>query len=354
MMKKAHFGLVIIEMCACSVLAHTVRYSIHVTDAATGNPVENVPCETIFTTHTGNWNDMSKGTLKRGLTNANGDISFEGDSDENHITYSLKIEDGNFYPITRKQLLFDHVSGAISKRWEPYDSVVTVALQRIEHPIPLFVKHVELRDNKNGIGCFDGTNSVLRFDLMKGEWLPPYGNGEVADLPIDSKLTITDRERKFRYATKKVEDVLFYELSNTIDFGGQDDFVRQFDAGKMAGIKIREATDFNPGNRVVKAMGMRKIIAKNKNWHCEYYSDKNADRCYTFRIRSRRNEKGELVEAYYGKIYGDFEFEGDDKKGLIGVKFLYYLNPTSLARNLEWDMKHNHCSSPGNVGAFQP
>ena len=60
------------------------------------------------------------------------------------------------------------------------------------------------------------------------------------------------------------------------------------------------------------------------------------------------------LKKVYGKIYGDFEFEGDDKKGLIGVKFLYYLNPTSLARNLEWDMKHNHCSSPGNVGAFQP
>ena len=84
------------------------------------------------------------------------------------------------------------------------------------------------------------------------------------------------------------------------------------------------------------------------------FDSKDPNRCYTFRIRSRRNEKGELVEAYYGKIYGDFEFEGDDKKGLIGVKFLYYLNPTSLDRNLEWDMKNNLCPNPGELGMRQP
>ena len=233
-------------------------------------------------------------------------------------------------------------------------SAVTVVLQRVEHPIPLFVNRVELRDYERGIGGFDGTTSVLRFDLMKGEWLPPYGNGEVADLSIESRLKITDRERKFRYATRRVEDVLFYELSNAVAIGGADGFVRQFDVGKMAGIKIREADDFDSGSRVVKTLGMRKVIAKNKNWHCEYFSDMARDRCYTFRIRSRRDDKGKLVEAYYGKIYGDFEFEGDDKKGLIGVKFLYYLNPTSLDRNLEWDKKNNLCPTAGKHESQQP
>ena len=65
-------------------------------------------------------------------------------------------------------------------------------------------------------------------------------------------------------------------------------------------------------------------------------------------------DKGELVEAYYGKIYGDFEFEGDDKKGLVGVKFLYYLNPKSLDRNLEWDMKTNLCPTAGKHESQQP
>jgi len=36
--------------------------------------------------------------------------------------------------------------------------------------------------------------------------------------------------------------------------------------------------------------------------------------------------------------------------GLRSVEFLYYLNPTPLDRNLEWDMKNNLCPNPGMVG----
>ena len=151
-------------------------------------------------------------------------------------------------------------------------------------------------------------------------------------------MKVTGRERKYRYATKKVEDVLFYELASHVKVDGNDDFIQIVDTDQMSGIKIRKVKDVAIANQITRVNGMRKQVSKNGNWHCEYFSDKDPNRCYTFRIRTRRNEKGELVEAYYGKIYGDFEFEGDDKKGLIGVKFLYYLNPKSLDRNLEWDI----------------
>ena len=347
------FALTMFSFVRC--MADNAGFKICAVDERTGIPLPGMKVKAVFVDHFMRWENATVDHEIDGRTGLNGRYDAAGNTNCGKAGFCFRDNDG-FYDTSFIWVPFDVDSGKpmpLLQRWKPDNQVVTVRLQRVEHPIPLFAKHVELRDNKNGIGGFDGTNSVLRFDLMKGEWLPPCGNGEVADLLIDSKLTITDRERKFRYATKKVEDVLFYELSNAIDFGGQDNFVRQIEAGKTAGIKIREAADFNSGSRVVNAMGMRKVIAKNKNWHCEYYSDKDTDRCYTFRIRSRRDEKGKLVEAYYGKIYGDFEFEGDDKKGLIGVKFLYYLNPKSLDRNLEWDMKHNLCPN-GNVGLRQP
>ena len=334
-------------------LAYSASYVLHVEDFRTGQALRNIPCETIFTTHTGNWNDMSRGRLEQGVTNADGDFRFKGESDVSHVTYSIRTEGVVYYPVIRKRLEFSGVSGVVSRHWEPYDSIVTVRLQRVEHPIPLFVKRVELRDYERGIGGFDGTNGVLRFDLMKGDWLPPYGNGEVSDIRLTSSCKITDRERKYSYASQKEKDVLFYELSNEASFGDKDDFVSLARADATAGIKIRKAEDNGLSNRLTNALGMRKKIAKNKNWYCERFNDRDPNRCYTFRIRSRRDDKGKLIEAYYGKIYGDFEFEGDDKKGLIGVKFLYYLNPTSLDRNLEWDMKNNLCPN-GNVGLRQP
>jgi hypothetical protein len=68
-------------------------------------------------------------------------------------------------------------------------------------------------------------------------------------------------------------------------------------------------------------------------------------------VRTRYDEKGKLKDAYYGKIYGDFEIQGDEKRGVISISFLYYLNSTSLDRNLEWDMKNNLCPEPGAINS---
>ena len=342
-------------LCATgSLYADTAKFSVVVIDESTCKPIPGVTVRANFKEDIG-WRAWTESPCPDGdvkVTDRDGRCRLTGKTNCGDVCCWVPEPPQGYY--AGRGWGHGYTDKNLFGVWQPDNLVATIRLQRVEHPIPLFVKRVELRNCERGIGGFDGTNCVLRFDLMKGEWLPPYGNGEVADLSIDSKLRITDRERKFRYATKRVEDVLFYELSNAIALGGPDDFICQYDANKMAGIKIREADDSGSGCRVVKTMGMRKVIAKNKNWHCEYFADMSRDRCYTFRIRSRRDDKGKLVEAYYGKIYGDFEFEGDDKKGLIGVKFLYYLNPTSLDRNLEWDKKNNLCPTAGKHESQQP
>ena len=321
-------------------LAHSASYTLHVVDSETGQALRNIRCETIFTTHTGNWNDMSRGRLEQGVTNADGDFRFKGESDVSHVTFSIHTEGVAYYPVIRKRLEFSGVSGVLSRHWEPYDSIVTVRLQRVEHPIPLFVKRVELRDYERGIGGFDGTNSVLRFDLMKGDWLPPYGKGEVADMRIDTRVDRTETERRFLPQDGQWGVLQFYDFVAKVELH-DGDYLLSEDVRASAGIKIRSVVRDGSARSITRTKGKRKQIDGNKDWRCEYFSDSVPNRCYTFRIRTRRNDKGELVEAYYGKIYGDFEFEGDDKKGLIGVKFLYYLNPTPLDRNLEWDRKTN-------------
>ena len=77
----------------------------------------------------------------------------------------------------------------------------------------------------------------------------------------------------------------------------------------------------------------------------EDYSECNDATCYCFRIRSKFDENGNLVDAYYGKIYGGFDFFAGTTK-FVGAKFLYYLNPKSLDRNLEWDRKTNLFDAP--------
>ncbi len=64
------------------------------------------------------------------------------------------------------------------------------------------------------------------------------------------------------------------------------------------------------------------------------------NRNYFFRVRTQKDDKGEIVSALYGKIYGNISFSVDKSIGkLYGM--LYYLNPDSNDRNLESDYKKN-------------
>jgi hypothetical protein len=50
---------------------------------------------------------------------------------------------------------------------------------------------------------------------------------------------------------------------------------------------------------------------------------------FFFRVRTVLDEHGNVKNARYGKIYGDF------------MDFGYFLNPEPNSRNVEFDPKHN-------------
>lgn len=52
-------------------------------------------------------------------------------------------------------------------------------------------------------------------------------------------------------------------------------------------------------------------------------------RNYYFRVRSKRDEKGNIISGYYGKIYGEFP------------EVTYYLNPVVNDHNVEFDVNRN-------------
>ena len=239
--------------------------------------------------------------------------------------------------------------------WQPDNLVVTLRLQRVENPMPLFVKRAILKNHKDGIGGFDGTNSVVKFDFLKGDWLPPYGKGEVADVEFKSTLTIKGKAW-FAFEPRKYDWVYFYNLGTEFSCLSKNDGFSVFKPEPWAGIKIRNA-EAEPKMRRIGLINIgrnQKFHKNGEDWDCQNYKDNYSERNISFRIRSKYDDEGRLKEAYYGKIYGDFEIEGDDKKGLTEISFLYYLNRNPLDRNLEWDMKNNLCPNPGSLSQSMP
>ena len=341
---------------AISLKADIARFSVVVLDYEEGFPISNATVRANFSKDIGlrAWTELSRPDVAIETTDKNGECVLKGKTNCGRVVCWVSKPPKNYYSGNGWGHRYKEKS--ILGVWQPDNLVVTLRLQRVEHPIPLWVKKADLRNFENGIGGFDGTNSIVRFDFLKGDWLPPYGKGEVADVEFRSTVKFTDKERKFRYATRRVEDVLFYNLGTVISMCSKEDALSTSVIEKNAGIKIRKAKENLVSSEIVNNRGMRKIInPKFKNeWHCEYYSNFKESNCYQFRIRSKYDEKGNLKEAYYGKIYGDFEIEGDEKKGVTRISFLYYLNPVSLDRNLEWDMKNNLCPNPGSLSQPMP
>lgn len=332
-------------MAAVCAFADMAKVGVVVIDEKTQDPIEGATVKAWFQWNIGwrAWSEPTPIVTDTKITDKKGFCRLEGKTNVGEVGVEVQRIPGKYYSSAGDGFEFKRKN--LFGVWQPDNLVATIRLQRVEHPIPLFVKNVR---PKVAPETFDGTNAVLRYDLVLGDWLPPEGKGERADLEIRTKLTI-DEVLQVGRRRKKV----FFEFRNEIEFTGEGNGCCAEMTVPTMGIKLRSAPEVGYGKTIVNRFGVkRKIVGPNVN-EAEY-SDANPNRCYYFRIRSRFDDKGNLVEAYYGKVYGDFNFHGDWYLGFQGFDFLYYLNPKSLDRNLEWDMKTNLCPTAGKHESQQP
>jgi hypothetical protein len=55
-----------------------------------------------------------------------------------------------------------------------------------------------------------------------------------------------------------------------------------------------------------------------------------------FRVRTKKDASGNITNALYGKIYGEFGGYVDMRKTMFRFNFTYYLNPEPNSRNMEF------------------
>ena len=346
--------LLAVLIVAC-LKADTARFSVVVLDLEEGFPISNATVRANFSKDIGwrAWTDSACPDVAIATTDKNGECKLNGKTNCGRVCCWVSKPPKKYY--RDDGWGYKYKSKNIFGVWQPDNLVVTLRLQRVEHPIPLFVKKATLQNFKNGIGGFDWTNSVVRFDFLKGDWLPPYGKGVVADVEFKSTLNIKGKAW-FSFEPRKYDWVYFYNLGTELICLNKDDGFSVFAPEPCVGIKIRKADATPKTSRLgLINIGRNQKFHKNgEDWDCQNYKDKFSERNISFRIRSKYDDNGNLKEAYYGKIYGDFEIDGNEKKGVTRISFMYYLNPTLLDRNLEWDMKNNLCTDPGSLSEPMP
>lgn len=195
----------------------------------------------------------------------------------------------------------------------------------------MFVKFCRLNVGRD-IGGVNGGRFAL--DLLAGAWLPPFGTGLVADV----EFTRHPREDRGVGVNGAGRRNASYRDAVTVRFPRAGDGLVESrpEAGRRLRVRTAPEDGYRPEWRCWRGVDGR----------LKEESNRDENRCFCFRVRTRRDGEGRIVEAYYGKVYGDITFLYQFRPRLVPVSNIlmtYYLNPTPLDRNLEWDRKTNLC-----------
>lgn len=334
-MKRIIMTVVLSMLMTGCIFADTAKLGVLVLDEATGQPIEGVKVRGGFRVRAGGLSVVKGAPLPNvcfSVTDRNGRCKIEGETNCGHAGAAVEeVPQGYYCP------LYGEGHGFTNKNlfgvWQPDNLVITLRVQRVENPIPLFVKKIGQYYGAEDL--FSKTDGVLMFDFMKGDWLPPIGNGKVADVEFE-RLPREDLGEGVNGGGDKGRS---YRDSMLVRFQGSDNGLVEMETQRNARLKIRTSPDEGFVSEVKCWHGKGKDLQLEKSY--------DKDRCYCFRIRTRRNEKGEIVKAYYGKIYGDIKLlsKGTPYVPVASLRFTYYLNPNNLDRNLEWN-KQNLCADP--------
>ena len=314
------------------LLSDNARITLIAIDRETNTPIEHALGYGGFQKLSRGWAGRPPSNVAEGYTDKKGMVQLKETTDRGEVIYYFR-KDG-FYNSQYGTFRFEKKNSfPIFSVWKPDNPQIEVKLDRIMHPIPLFVVQPHLRQwkkvfgNRRSIDQASTTNTVsASYDLMLGQWLPPFGNGEYADLMVEAKtepLGIDEYNLPDHKTTR-------YKTTQKITFTGEGNGIIEMPFDPMAKLHIRIA----PTN----GYNCTSII-RWKAWQGvkeQYKTSYNENRCFAFRIRTQKDAKGNIVKAYYGKIYGDVNFM--EYNAPMGT---YYLNTNPNDPNLEYDMKNN-------------
>ena len=322
--------------------AATACFDVLVLDADSLAPIEGVAVTGWFSNDNGwkAWTESAPTYADEEITDKYGFCHVKGETNTGKTGVNIRHPPKGYYPnyfairyrFTQKPLLpFTH--------WRPTDLVITARLQRVEHPVPLFVKRAGWKMGSDAIAKNEGE---FAYDFQKG-FLPPFGNGETADVVFRCLAP------KYLGEGKNGRGYTAPLYGNTV--------VAIFQGDEANGIWVSPMPDAQAYLKIrnAPAEGYQRELSfsESTSYDLQRREGLDSNRCFCFRIRTVRDDVGKIKSALYGKIHGDIQLfmDGKDRwmQKIAGISFFYYLNPTPNDRNLEWDMKNNFCPKPGEI-----
>jgi hypothetical protein len=256
--------------------------------------------------------DASAIVRVEGITGDDGRFTGEGYSDG--IFGATVIKDG-YYP---SGLSVPTLSDIVNRK--PQTVLAKSILRPIGKPVALYVKGGWFEIPVIGAPC--------GYDLEIGDWVPPYGKGAIADL-------IIQLER--RYASR--DD---FEVTAAIRFSQPLDGIQEVELPAIGCNSVFKWQREAPEAGYQPVLTTRFAHRPGSGFENSASEDNN----YFFRVRTVASN-GKVVSALYGKIRGGLQL-APSHSVTSKIRLNYYLNPTPLDRNLEWETRHNLFVGPSD------
>ncbi len=214
------------------------------------------------------------------------------------------------------------ITNSTLSHWLPIDKEYKVILRPILNPIPMYAKRTNLRIPVSG--------DSLGYDLEKGDWLLPYGNGSTADFLFRVQCVWSGEESP--YGEK------YYDATVDLTFSNEDDGIIEFaDSQPASEGSIFRLPRFAPEVGYASHWSLQQFMNAEGS---HYQTDSQREPLnYFIRVRTKKDETGKIIAANYGKIRKPLQLVVTPEN--TWVSMAYYFNPTPNDRNMEFDPKQN-------------
>ncbi|MCB0637260.1 MAG: carboxypeptidase regulatory-like domain-containing protein [Lewinella sp.] len=290
-----------------------------------GTPVDAASISLVF----GSYENVASGKTGR-------DGSFTAERLNHDLWCDVNVRKDGYYDATlHPSVLMEKTDGV---RWLPWNPEVTLVLKRKINPAAMYAcpQHSWI---------LPGEAKRAEFDLAACDWLPPYGSGVVADLVLEVLET--------EYPVLAGDGSRGWKSKVRLSFSNPKDglvVVPVDPTGERTSRLLLPQTAPENGYQpeLVIASGLPDPVAAGGE---KVSAGVMSDWGLIFRVRSKVDEKGEVVSSLYGKMNYPplllFDWEADE--GKISWNLEYYLNPEPNSRALEFDTKKNLLKAEGRL-----
>lgn len=291
--------------CAAGFIHPTAKITLKVIDNK-GAPIEDADVSVVFAVPKGHGQGWgADASVVDGKTNKKGLFTASGKTTEG-VTSSVSKK--GYYGGGGGRISFTETSFG---RWKPWNPTIEVVLKEKRNPIPMYVGGT---GGHKDIPVFD---QPVGYDLEKKDWVAPYGEGSVKDFIF--VFSVSDQN------AKSWEE---WNCSYKLTFSNQKDGILEYYPDKKDRSEYKWPYEAPETGYKSELTGF-KAMEKQPDGMYRNKTSYNQEKRYIFRVRTKVDGKGNIVEAKYGKIGGDII------QGLKTVAFGYYFNPTGT-RNLEF------------------